>query len=123
MPTTSIQACTALPHDVLPDVIPLTAPEQWRTTVVAAGYRCQCGGRCGRSHRKYAGRCEKSMRGPAGVRLFALPAASGSSVLVALCDRCADGYRTAERREQTAAAAQRADEAPSLLDLLTAGED
>jgi hypothetical protein len=58
------------------------------------------------------------MRGPGGERLFAVPSAPGSPQLVALCDRCSAGYRTAERKQQTTATAHRATEAPSLFDLL-----
>lgn len=96
----------------------MAAPAAWLGAVEAADYRCQCEGRCGRSHRKHGGRCEKTLRGLAAERLFAVPAAPGSAEAVALCGRCADGYRTEDRREQTAAAAQRAAEAPSLFDLV-----
>jgi hypothetical protein len=111
--------CGSLPHDVPAGARPVAANEQWRATVAAAGYQCQCTGRCGRSHSKSRGRCDKTLRGPAGVRLFAVPAQPGSTVLEAVCGRCADGYRAADHRHRAQAAAQRADEAPSLLDLLT----
>jgi len=110
--------CGALPEDVPAEVLPLLVSAQWRTTAAAAGYRCQCAGTCGRSHRKDGGRCAKTLRGPAAERLFAVPAAPGSAD-----GRCADGRRTAERRQEAGAAAARLDEAPSLFDLPTPAGD
>ena len=110
--------CAALPPDVPAEVVPLAVPAQWRATVALAGYRCQCAGPCGRSHRKSGGRCEKTMRGLAAERLFAVPVLPGSAETVALCGRCADGWRTAERRQENETAVARLDEAPSLFDLV-----
>jgi hypothetical protein len=118
----TLSPCGALPPDVPAEARPVAANEQWRATVAAAGYQCQCAGRCGRSHRKSGGRCDRSMRGPAGVRLFATPAQPGSTELEAVCGQCADGYRSADRKHESEAAIARLNETPSLFDLLTSTE-
>jgi hypothetical protein len=117
--TTPTTTAPALPADVPALVVPLWAPAAWHTAVAAADHQCACRGQCGAKHKAGAGRCIRTLRGPAAEPLFAVPAEPGSSELIALCRRCADGHETAQRRTVRQAATAALTEAPGLFDLPT----
>jgi hypothetical protein len=108
-----------IPADVPSHVIPLAWTNTWLHTMAEAEFRCQCAGECGAKHNPEPGatarRCPKTLRGPAAVRMAAVPTAPGSPLLIALCSRCLLGRDTAERRTERQAAEQRAADAPTLF--------
>jgi hypothetical protein len=102
---------------------PLVASSLWAAVMDRAGYRCQCAGECGRTHRKRADRrcvAEHS----AYCRLHAAPpepvgyvtdAALPVEALHAYCPECHAGVARAARRaaDPPASAARRAADPPA----------
>ena len=105
-----------------PALIPMGATKAWMETVQTAGLFCQCTGRCGRGHRKSNGRCDCELTEYSTVRLYAVPLKPGSPELIALCGECLDRCEALARKAAAEAAQARADQAPSLLDLLAEPE-
>ncbi|WP_267242855.1 hypothetical protein [Streptomyces sp. PR69] len=97
---------------------PLAAAEVFRAVMTAAGWRCQCTGRCGNPHAKSGARCPREHDKYAGkhggpVRLMAAAAdpltserraaALGAGELRAWCPQCLTAARRAAKRPAPAA--------------------
>jgi hypothetical protein len=108
-----------VPADVPSHVIPLAWTNTWLHTMASAEFRCQCAGQCGAKHKPEPGqtarRCPKTLRGPAAVRMTAVPATPGSPLLIALCLRCLLDRDTAQRRAERQATGKPAADAPTLF--------
>ncbi|WP_350279315.1 hypothetical protein [Kribbella sp. HUAS MG21] len=105
---------------------PMVGAETWQSAMVAAGWRCECTGQCGKGHVKTAGRCGTNhgsahpLAVDAADPTASLHAAVTGAELVALCAGCQAGAK----RAATKAAEQDAADHTDQLDLfdLTGGD-
>jgi hypothetical protein len=82
----------------------MVGAQTWQSAMVAAGWRCECTGQCGKGHLKTAGRCgiNHGSAHPLAVvaadQTVSLHAAVTSADLVALCAGCQAGAKRAAIR-------------------------